>query len=147
MIIDGILCNYHDNLKMADELKWKIEDEVLISHGIWDWNNFISFKRNDFSFVISATNQYSIFFYIYNVKIWVDDVLVYKNGWKHHVPTEMKNKLKETIKEILLINKEYKKLKLKKMYKENQKLLKLKERQQDKENYEKEQQYLLTKFK
>lgn len=149
MNIDGILCKYHDNVKMADALKWEKEKGVSISHGLWDCDNDIFFSRNGFSFLISCTNQYSIFFYIYNVRIWVDDVdvLIYKNGWKHNVPIEIKIKLKETIKEIRLINKEYKKLKLTKMYNENKKILKLKKKQRDNKKYNKEQQSLLTKFK
>lgn len=72
------------------------------------------------------------------MEIWVDDILVYKNGWKHHLPIEMKNKFKEIMKEIVLNNKEYRKLKLYKKYEKNRQLLDLKKEQVDNGNYKKE---------
>lgn len=143
MNIKRTLSLYHDNVKMADSLNLNIPGNILILYGEFDFNNYISFKRGDFRFKISK----EFFCMFVEVSIWVDDILVYNDGWNHNVPIEMKNKLKEIIKEIRIINKEYKKMKLTKMYNVNEKFLKLKKKQRENENYKKEQQYLLSKFK
>lgn len=139
------LINHFHVLRMAKSVKWETPTLMFNSYGRWHFNNYITFVRNGFRFEISCEDD--VLWMTYRVSVRVDKIVVYQDGWIHNVPSEMKRQIRNTVKEIDVLNKEYKKKKLDKTYNNIQKQYKEEEKAKKLKKHEDEKRILIDKFK
>lgn len=139
------LITYFHNIRMAYALGHKIPGEINNRFGYWDFENYMTFKKDDFNFKISEDKS---LFGFHKVFVFVDDILIYhQDSWIHSVPKEMKIKVEQIINVLKEYNNQCNKNKLTKSY--NQYLIQkeIEKKQKEKRKREEEKRYLIEKFK
>ncbi|QJI52380.1 hypothetical protein [Psychrobacillus phage Perkons] len=124
---------------------WETQKIKENKYGIYDFNNYITFEMNGFCFRISC--EIFIFWNSYKVSVSVDDIEVYKDRWIHSIPTEMKNQIMDTVKEIGLLNKTYKKNGINEVYSDHEEQKESDRKWNESMKFEDEKKHLAEKFK
>lgn len=104
------LISHLHRVREASVVGWEFPKLIDQRYGMYNFDNYMVFKRNGFMFRISYED--AILWYSHEVSIYIDDIKVYQDGWIHNTPNEMKKEIKNTVKEIEKINKKWRKDKL-----------------------------------
>lgn len=130
-----------ENYRMAKSLKQ--HEEVLLScfHQYYPRDMVIYWDKD---LELKIEREFFIF-YIYNITIKIDNILVYDDGWKHSDLKEIKKEVKEKLEKILSFNKWCKKNNIGKKYYKMQKQLQKKEKTKERKKYLEEKQKLLDR--
>jgi hypothetical protein len=115
------------------------------------YHKTITYSAENIRISVLKDDFWSPFGVFYNISIEVgkyyDSVLVYKNGWIHSVPKEMKDFVNSHSTRVNEINKHYKSLDVKNKYRDQERRNKLAEKNKKLKQHEDEKNKLLSMFK
>ena len=115
---------------------------------VYDWHDRSEYKylNND----ITINCKYDMFKDLFGghyVRIYIDNILVFEDGYIHNIPKEMKQQIKLEAANIKLWNKEQIKNGIYDKYNNLLKNEKAKRKEREKQKFLNEQKYLLDKYK
>lgn len=110
-----VFIKYFENVRMNDVLNLVEKPACYTSYGVYKSDNYISFTLGKFNCKVGC-DRYALLFSTYEITVRVNTIDVYKDGWLHHIPKEMKVALKEEVKVIKAFNKLCKKQKVEKHF-------------------------------
>lgn len=138
------LIKHFHNIRKAEKVRWETPKSICQRYGMYDFDNYTVFERNGFTFRIFLED--AILWWHHGVTIKVDGIKVYEDGWIHNTPIRMKNEIKETVKEIKQINREWENNKLSTVYNKFNKKKKKDEKQERVRLFEDEKKRLHEKY-
>lgn len=140
---------FFENCQIAKQIGYNLPDFTHVELGNWHSNNFVLYtdESDNYAIRIKISKQDELPFYDYVIKISIKGILIYENGWKHHISQKMKNQIYQIITKLVEFNKECDQNKIRKTLLEKQKAIKKQSKAKEIEIHQFERDELINLFK
>lgn len=144
--LQSTLIEFYRNTEMLDYLNQNLYKGTRWNGFGCSWDDKLYFQKDKLKINIRYDDFYMLFGG-HIIKIYIEGIKVYGNGWEHKVPKEMISYIKNNLSEIKQFNIQCKENCLVKSYKQHKKAKELESKNKAIKNHEEEKQRLINIFK
>lgn len=136
--------------RMAYKLDWQLPRHTAIRFGMYDFENYTYYSKNDISIRVGA--DWFLGFDVFKIKISLhtdnyETIELYDDGWEHNTPKEMKSYIYSVVEGLIDQMNKWEQEGIFKAFDKLEKDIKKQKKEREKLKYEKEQEYLMKRFK